>query len=122
MNELEVLIPENLWAIVLIATTYSPIQMAIMQKIKLLSFIKSSVSVWIANLITSLGIGYLFTFTFYTDIDFLGRIWVGIFGFLGAIGIYEFFKASSILPYTPKAMPEKNICIPIDNKINYEGE
>ena len=72
--------------LLLIATIFSPIMMAFIQKTK--RFLPSSKLIPLYSLIVALAGSYFFSLIFTKDIGLLESIWIGLFSFLGADTIY----------------------------------
>ena len=112
---MEEFFPTLLIDLLVISVTFSIILMALIQKIKSLPFINKSWQVWILNFIFSFGIGIPFSITFY-NITLKDSLWVGMFSFIGASGIYEAFKNQNIINYKPSSVSD-NITISKKNEI-----
>lgn len=112
---MEILFPDKLLELLMISTTFSAILMMFIQKLKSLSFINKSWHVWFLNLIFSFLLGIPFTLVFY-ELDIISGIWVSIFSFIGASGIYELLKNQNIINYTPNSVSD-TITIPKDKEI-----
>lgn len=100
---MDILITDMLMNVLMIAGVLSIILMAIVQKFKTLGIIKKEYQIFLSNLIISFLIGIPFATTFYS-LDLASAIWVCIFGFIGAPGIYEILKKQNIVNYTPKSL------------------
>ena len=107
--------PELLTHLLIISMTFSVILMALIQKIKSVSFIQKSWQVWILNLFFSFAIGIPFGATFY-DLNIKEGIWVGVFSFIGASSIYEVLKKQNLINYKPNSVSDV-VTIPTQNEI-----
>ncbi len=114
----DILITEQLLDVLMIGITLSIIMMAVIQKIKALSFIKSDNQVWFINFILSFGIGIPFSIYFY-HLSIYEGIWISLFSFVGAPGIYKALKAQNIINYKPKALDDKKGNVIEVKKENY---
>jgi hypothetical protein len=112
---MEEFFPTLLLDLLVISITFSIILMALIQKIKSLSFIKKSWQVWLLNLFFSFSLGIPFSITFY-NISLKNSIWVGLFSFIGASSIYEALKNQNIINYTPSSISD-TITISKSNEI-----
>lgn len=110
---MDILVSETLTNILMISVTLSIIVMATIQKFKSLSFINKDYQIFTINLILSFLIGIPFTYTFYEK-ELILSIWISLFSFIGAPGIYEVLKKQNIINYTPKSL--SNNTIKIDKK------
>ena len=72
--------------LLLIATIFSPIMMAFIQKTK--RFLPNSNLIPLYSLIVALVGSYFFSLIFIKNISLLETIWIGLFSFLGADTIY----------------------------------
>ncbi len=113
---MDILVSEKLLDLIMISITFSIILMAIVQKFKTLDFIKAGWQVWIINFCLSFAVGIPFCITFYS-LNVIDGIWVSLFGFVGAAGIYEALKQQNIINYTPKSSLVNKKTIPIENEI-----
>lgn len=116
----DILVTEQLLDILMIGITLSIIMMAVIQKIKALSFIRTDNQVWLINFILSFGIGIPFALFFY-KLNIYESIWVSLFSFVGAPGIYKMLKAQNIINYTPRTLDDKKgnvIEVPKENYID----
>jgi hypothetical protein len=114
---MDVLLPDKVLNLLMIATTFSIILMALIQKIKVLEFVQKDSHVLIINFILSF-IGIFFSISFY-DLSIVDGIWVSLFSFIGAPAIYELLKKQNVINYTPKSLDECRGCItvPKENEI-----
>ncbi len=103
---MDILVTNEFINCLLISMVVSIINMAIIQKIKLLPFINNKNHIFITNLILSFVIGIPFSMSFY-KISFFYSIWVSIFSFVGASNIYELLKKQNIINYTPFKLSDK---------------
>lgn len=110
---MDILVSEKLLDILMISITLSTIVMATIQKFKSLSFVNKDYHIFIINLILSFLIGIPFTYTFYDNNLIIG-LWISLFSFIGAPGIYEVLKKQNIINYNPKSLSEKKEIIEID--------
>lgn len=102
---MNILITDMLSNILMIAGMLSIILMAIIQKLKTLGIIKKGYQIFLSNLFISFLFGIPFATTFY-DMEINKAIWVCIFAFIGAPGIYEVMKKQNIINYTPKSLDD----------------
>lgn len=102
---MEMFMPEHLSEILLISVTFSTILMTFIQKLKQLSFLTTSWQIWLLNLIFSFAIGIPFTMKFY-NLGVIDGIWVGLFGFIGASGIYYALKNQNMINYKPNSISD----------------
>lgn len=107
--------PELLKNLLVVSVTFSVILMALVQKFKGIAFIKKSWQVWIINLVFSFAVGIPFGMTFY-NLNVIECLWVGLFSFIGASGIYEMLKNQNIINYKPVSVDDV-IEIPTANEI-----
>lgn len=107
--------PELLVDLLVVSVVFSTVLMMIIQKVKTLSFIKKSWQVLLLNFLFSFAIGIPFGITFY-DLDVKNGIWVGIFSFIGASGIYEALKNQNIINYKPTSISD-TVEVPVQNEI-----
>lgn len=117
---LDILITDQLLNILMIGITLSIVMMAVIQKVKALSFIKTDNQIWLINFILSFGIGIPFSMFFY-NLNIYSGIWISLFSFVGAPGIYKALKKQNIINYTPKALDDKKgdvISVPKENYID----
>ena len=112
---MEVFFPELLIDLLIVSVVFSTILMMIIQKLKTLSFIKKSWQVLLLNFLFSFAIGIPFGITFY-DLDLKKGIWVGLFSFVGASGIYEVLKNQNIINYKPTSVSD-TVEVPVQNEI-----
>lgn len=122
MRLLDILITDRIFDLLMIATTFSVILMAIIQKIKVFSFMKKDSHVLIADFLLSF-IGIFFGINFY-DLNLVEGIWVSLFSFIGAPGVYQLLKSQNVINYKPKSLNECRECITInkENIIKREDE
>lgn len=116
----DILVTKQLLDMLMIGITLSIIIMAVIQKIKALTFVRTDNQVWFINLILSFGIGVPFSMYFY-HLSLLEGIWISLFSFVGAPGIYKILKAQNIINYTPKSLDDKKgnvIEVPKENYID----
>ena len=102
---MNILITDMLSDILMIAGMLSIILMAIIQKLKTLGIIKKGYQIFLSNLFISFLVGIPFATTF-DDMEINKAIWVCIFAFIGAPGIYEVMKKQNIINYTPKSLDD----------------
>jgi len=112
---MDALVTDNLIKILLISVTFSIIEMALVQKLKTLSFFKKNWQVIILNFVSSFTIGTLFGIWFF-NLNIYDALWVALFGFIGAPSIYEALKKQNMINYTPKSIND-TIEIPKENEI-----
>ncbi len=116
---MDLLITDEILNLLMIATTFSIILMALVQKLKSLSFVKSNGHVLILNFFFSLTLGSLFAITFY-QLELFKALWVALFSFIEAPLVYHLLKAQNVINYTPKALDDNKLGIlkiPIENEI-----
>ena len=65
--------------------------MALVQKIKNMSFIKTSKYIVYISFVISMATGILFSLSF-TDISAVNAVWVGFFSFIEADSLYKMFE------------------------------
>ncbi len=94
------LLPKCLMQVLSISMVFSVILMALIQRLKSLSIVRTKSHIWILNLIFSFTLGIPFGIIFY-QLPFLESIWIGVFSFIGASSIYETLKS-----YTPLSLSE----------------
>ena len=114
---MDVLVTQKLLDILMISITLSSVVMAAIQKCKSLPFIKKEWHIFFLNLILSFGIGIPFVYSFYEK-DLVISIWISLFSFIGAPGIYKFLKSQNIINYTPKSMNDDSVKVDKDNYID----
>jgi len=85
--------------LLIIAMSSSIISTALVQKIKSMSFIKSSDCVIYISFGVSMLLGFVFTISF-TDYNIINSLWVGLFSFLGADSLYKAFEGKIFTPYS----------------------
>ena len=112
---MEKIFPELLIDLLIISLTFSVILMALVQKIKSSTFITKSWHVWILDLFLAFIVGIPFGITFY-DLNWRDGLWVGLFSFVGASGIYEALKNQNIINYKPASVSD-TIELPKENEI-----
>ncbi len=110
--------PSSLIDLLIISVTLSFVLMALIQKIKKLSFINKEWQIWMVNLFLSFSIAIPFGIKFY-DASLNDGIWIGLFTFIGAPTLYETLKNQNILTYKPTSL-NSTVKIPIKNKISTE--
>lgn len=103
---LDVLVTDQLLNILMIGITLSIIMMIVIQKIKGLTFIKTDNQIWFINFILSFGIGIPFSIFFY-KLSIYEGIWISLFSFVGAPGIYLALKKQNMINYTPLSLDDK---------------
>ena len=113
---MDILMSEELWTLLLISVTFSIFLMATVQKIKMLEFIHRKWQVWLINFICAFAMGIPFGMMFY-QLTLEESIWVGVFGFIGAPGIYAVLKKQNIIQYTPQSATKNKTCITNANEI-----
>ncbi len=119
---MDLLITDQILKLLLIATTFSIILMALIQKFKSLQCVNKNCHILLLNLIFSMSIGSFFAMYFY-DLSLISSLWVGFFSFIEAPAIYDILKRQNIINYTPKALnntKDEVLTIPIENKITRE--
>lgn len=102
---MEFVLPTKLLHILMISMMFSVILMAFIQKCKTLKIIRKSSLIWLLNFIFSFLLGIPFAHMFY-EVSWLEGIWVAIFSFIGAPGLYETLKNQQIISYKPKSVSE----------------
>jgi len=112
---MEEFFPTLLIDLLIVSVVFSTILMMLIQKFKSFSFIKKSWQVWILNLFFSFAIGIPFGIMFY-DLNVQEGIWVGLFSFVGASGIYEALKNQNLINYKPTSVTD-TVTIPTENEI-----
>lgn len=112
---MDALFTDNLMHIFLISTTFSCIEMALVQKIKSVPIFRKSWHVILFNFISSFILGTLFSISFF-GLNIYDSLWVSLFGFIGAPSIYEILKKQNVVNYTPKSIDE-TVSIKKDNEI-----
>lgn len=115
---MDISITDKLLNLLMISTTFSIILMAIIQKIKKLSFVNKDWHVWIINLILSFSLGIYFSIYFY-NLKMNDAIWISLFSFIEAPSIYQILKKQNIINYTPESLnsSEELLQIPKENEI-----
>jgi hypothetical protein len=111
---MDILLPDKILDLLMIATTFSIILMSLIQKIKTFNVIKSNGHIMLANLSLSF-LGILFGKCFY-DLDVIDGLWVSLFSFIGAPSIYQLLKKQNIINYTPKSLDECRGCVVINQE------
>lgn len=111
----EIIISELFMTDLLIATGFSIILFAIMQKVKELPFIKNNVAICLVNLVLALGLGMPYTIYYY-KLPIFEAVVVSLLSFVGAPAIYTALKKQTIINYTPKAK-EDIVEVPKENVI-----
>ncbi|MFV0275208.1 MAG: hypothetical protein ACK5HL_03095 [Bacilli bacterium] len=92
---MELIFPNEVINILMIAGSLSIIIMALIQKLKSLSLIKNRKSIIIVNIISSLLIGIPYTMHFY-KLTLIDGLFVSVFSFIGAPLIYDSFKKKKV--------------------------
>ncbi len=113
---MDILVSDKLISLLMISITYSIILMAVVQKVKTLVFITESWHIWFVNFFLAFIVGIPFSLSFYS-LDIFSSIWVSVFGFVGAPGIYEALKKQNIINYTPSSSNVNKVNISVDNEI-----
>ena len=113
---MDILVPELLMTLLMISISFSIILMAIIQKIKSLVIFTKSWQVWLLDFILAFLLGIPFSIFFY-NLSYNEAIWVSVFGFVGAPGIYEALKNQNIITYKPKSVSKNTIEINKANEI-----
>lgn len=111
---MDVLITDKLFDLLLIASTYSVILMTLIQKIKVLSFVKNENYVIMITFILSF-FGVFFGKVFY-DLNLYDGLWVSFFSFVGAPTIYQILKSQNVINYKPKSLNECRGCILVEKE------
>ena len=111
----ENIFPEFLVDLLIASVVFSIILMALIQKFKSLDFITKSWQVWSLDLFLSFAIGLPFGITFY-DFNWKESLWIGLFSFIGATGIYKTLKSQNIINYKPASVSD-TIELPKQNEI-----
>ena len=112
---MDVLVTDLLMKILMISITFSIFEMALVQKVKTLSFFKKSWHVLLFNFVSSFIFGTLFSIWFF-KLTIYNGLWVSFFSFIGAPMIYEMLKMQNIINYTPKSV-SNSITISKENEI-----
>lgn len=102
---MDILVTDLFMKILLVSSVFSILEMAFVQKIKILSFIKKGSHIEIFNIISSLFIGPLFSMSFF-DLNFFEGLWVSFFSFIGASSIYNAMQNQNMINYKPKSLSE----------------
>ncbi|MEG1351107.1 MAG: hypothetical protein RSC85_01330 [Bacilli bacterium] len=113
---MDILVTKELLDLLMISITFSIILMAIIQKIKKLTFINKYYQVWLLNLILSFIIGLPFSMYFY-NLKIYQGIWISIFAFIGAPTLYEALKKQNLINYKPSSMNPNTVSISSENEI-----
>lgn len=92
----------------LIASGFSIILFAIMQKIKELPFITNNIAIWVANLVVSMVLGIPYAI-YYFELPIPEAIVVGLLSFVGAPAIYTALKSQNVISYTPKSLDDDDV-------------
>jgi hypothetical protein len=108
---MDILVTDKILNLLMIATTFSTILMALIQQIKNLSIVTNSTHILIINFCLSF-LGILFGMSFY-DLTIVDGIWVSLFSFIGAPTIYQLLKKQNVINYTPKSLNECRGCVTI---------
>lgn len=111
-------LPEKLLDVLIISVTFSVILMALVQKLKELSFMKKTSHIWITNLVLAFLLGIPFTKYFFGQ-NLINSCWICLFSFIGAPAIYQTLKKQTMINYSPKSLAEQQrvISIPSENYI-----
>ncbi|MDD2469777.1 MAG: hypothetical protein PHI22_02450 [Bacilli bacterium] len=109
---MDVLITDKVFDLLLIASTFSLILMALIQKIKTLSFIKNDNYVIAITFLLSF-LGIFFGKAFY-NLNIFDGLWVSLFSFIGAPAIYKILKNQNVINYKPKSLDDCRGCISIN--------
>lgn len=112
----EIIISETFMNDLLIATGFSIILFAIMQKVKELPIIKNNIAIWATNLLLALLLGIPYA-TYYYQLPVFEAVVVSLLSFVGAPAIYTALKKQTIINYTPKAK-EDVVQVPSENVID----
>lgn len=122
---MDILVPEKLLNMLMMATPISILVVAIVQKFKSLSFIKNGNHIFVVNFIFSMTLGVLFSITFY-ETTWVEGLWISLLSFVGAPSIYGLLKKQNIVNYTPRSLTSNNdnqvISVPLENEIKRDGE
>lgn len=103
---MDILITNELINCLFISSVISIVNMLLIQKIKELTFVKSTDHIFFLNTIFSFVVGIPFSIIFY-KLNIYYSIWVSIFSFIGAPNIYEMLKKQNIINYTPFKLSDK---------------
>lgn len=106
----------ELWTLLLISLTFSIFLMALVQKIKMLDFVKYDWHIWLINFVSAFIMGIPFGMMFY-DLSLNEAIWVSLFGFIGAPSIYNALKNQNMIAYKPKSSNNNTVSISKNNEI-----
>lgn len=109
--------PDSLIDLLSISVGFSFIIMALIQRVKKLSFIKKEIHVWICNFVCSFALAIPFGIHFYSS-SIYDCLWIGLFTFVGAPTLYKTFKNQNIITYHPDALND-TITIPTSNEIKH---
>ncbi|MEG0021499.1 MAG: hypothetical protein RSB77_01980 [Bacilli bacterium] len=109
---MDAIFPQKLIELLTISVTLSFIVMALIQKVKKLSFINKKIYIWIVNMIASFGLAIPFGIVFYNT-TYLDGLWIGLFTFIGAPTLYETLKNQNIITYRPNSLSDT---ITVDKK------
>ena len=96
---------ELLKSILFISIIFSVFEMALVQKVKELTFFRKKWHVVLFNFISSFVMGTLFSMWFFKT-DLCSGLWVSLFSFIGTPSIYELLKKQNIINYTPKSLSD----------------
>ncbi len=103
------------------ATTISVIVMAMIQKLKTLSFINKDEHIFLLNFLLSFLIGIPFSITFFKT-NIIDGIWISVFSFIGAPSIYSLLKNQNIINYKPTSLDDKQLNLSKNEKNTLENE
>ncbi|MFV0250387.1 MAG: hypothetical protein ACK5HP_05100 [Bacilli bacterium] len=92
---MELIFPNEVLNILMIASTLSVITMALIQKLKKMNLITTKKSITIVNVLASLIIGIPYTMHFY-NLSLVDGLFVSFFSFIGAPLIYDSFKKNKV--------------------------
>ena len=116
---MDILVTDRIINILLIASTFSFILMALVQKMKSFQFIRRDCHVLVCNVLLSMVFGTLFAASFY-NLNIIDSLWVGFFAFVEAPALYKILKNQNIINYTPASLDDINknvLMIPSENEI-----
>ena len=111
---MNILVPNQIFDLLMISMTFSIILMAFIQKVKTLSIIKNNTHVMIINFIFSF-LSIPFAIYFY-DLNVFDGLWIALFSFIGAPAIYELLKKQNVINYTPKSLNECRGCVTVSEE------
>ena len=119
---MDIFVTDKLLNLLGIGITFSALQMALVQKVKMLPLFNKKYKIWLLNLFVSFGIGIPFAIYFF-GVSLLYSIWISLFGFIGAPSLYAALKKQNMINYKPESATTKDtIAIPISHQINKEIE